>query len=68
MKTTQIAAVATSFIAISIVGNIFLKYWNETKNIKAICQKYFETKTINGCKEWADNNIELYKCEEKPEN
>ena len=47
---------------------MFLKYWNETKNIKAICQKYYETKTINGYKEWADNNIELYKCEEKPEN
>ena len=47
---------------------MFLKYWNETKNIKAICQKYYESQTINGYEEWADNNIELYKCKEKPEN
>ena len=68
MKTTQIVAIATSVITISILGNMFLKYWNETKNIKAICQKYYESQTINGYEEWADNNIELYKFKEKPEN
>tara|TARA_Y100001978_G_scaffold180077_1_gene175336 strand:- start:344 stop:550 length:207 start_codon:yes stop_codon:yes gene_type:complete len=68
MKTNQIAAIAISVIVISILGNMFLKYWNETKNIKAICQKYYESQSINGKEEWTDNNLELYKCKEKQEN
>tara|TARA_B100000212_G_C27135538_1_gene431030 strand:- start:375 stop:581 length:207 start_codon:yes stop_codon:yes gene_type:complete len=68
MKTNQIAAIATSVLVISILVNMFFKYWNETKNIKALCQKYYKSQTINGYEEWADSNIELYKCKVKREN
>ena len=52
MKANQITALATSVIAISIIGFIGFEIYNDPKNVEARCKTTYEREVKKEIPEW----------------
>tara|TARA_R100000773_G_scaffold15443_1_gene14043 strand:- start:842 stop:1108 length:267 start_codon:yes stop_codon:yes gene_type:complete len=52
MNSNKVTAIATSVIAISIIGFIGFEIYNDPKNVEARCEATYEREVKKGIPEW----------------